>query len=166
MRFEEAVVPHLGAAFNLARWLTRDDHDAEDVVQEAYLRAYKFFDSFHGGDGRAWLLTVVRHTAYTWLQQHRAHELTASLDAGRHDAGSDELNPEKLYLRQADRQMVWQAVEELPVEFRAALVLRELEGLSYQQIAAVAGIPLGTVMSRLARARKLLQRRLGEGGET
>ena len=161
-RFEEAALPHLDAAYNLARWLTRDGHDAEDVVQEAYLRAFKFFDGFRGGDARAWLLQVVRHTCYTWLQQHRAPELTTPFDEELHGAASEDLNPEQLVLRRADQQRVREAVEALPVPFREVIVLRELEGLSYQEIAAVAGIPVGTVMSRLARARGRLQQQLAQ----
>jgi len=155
--FEEAVLPHLGAAYNLARWLTRNDTDAEDVVQEAYLRAFKHFRSFHGGDGRPWLLTIVRNTCYTWMQRNRSPELTIPLDDDMHEIESKDLDPEALLLQSADTKMVRQALEELPVEFREVIVLRELEGLSYKQIADVAEIPLGTVMSRLARARKRLQ---------
>jgi RNA polymerase sigma-70 factor (ECF subfamily) len=160
-RFEQLVLPHLDAAYNLARWLTRNDHDAEDLVQEAYLRAYKFFDRFHGTNGRAWLLAVVRNTCYTWLKQHRAHELTASFNEEIHGAASDALNPEKLLQQKATQQMLREALEELPVEFREVVVLRELEGLSYKEIAAVADIPLGTVMSRLTRGRDRLQQCLG-----
>ena len=158
--FEDAVLPHLRAAYNLARWLTRDDTDAEDVVQEAYLRALRHFGSFHGGDGRPWLLAIVRNTCYTWMQHNRSPQLTISLDDELHEIESKDLNPEALLLQSADTQMVRQALEELPVEFREVIVLRELEGLSYKQIADVAEIPLGTVMSRLARARKRLQESL------
>ncbi len=159
-RFEETVLPHLDAAYNLARWLTGDDHDAEDVVQEAYYRAYKFFDGFRGGDGRAWVLTVVRHTCYTWMQRHRTREPIASFDEELHSSASDDLNPERILLQRADNQMLRAAVEALPLEFREVLVLREMEGLSYQEIAALIEIPIGTVMSRLSRARKQLQQRL------
>jgi RNA polymerase sigma-70 factor (ECF subfamily) len=162
--FEEAVLPHLRAAYNLARWLTRDETDAEDVVQEAYLRAFKHFGSFHGGDGRPWLLAIVRNTCYTWMQHNRSPELTTPLDDELHEIESKDLNPEALLLQGADTQMVRQALEELPVEFREVLVLRELEGLSYKQIADVADIPIGTVMSRLARARKRLQQILTNHG--
>jgi RNA polymerase sigma-70 factor (ECF subfamily) len=155
--FEEATLPHLGAAYNLARWLTRDDTDAEDVVQEAYLRAFKHFGSFHGGDGRPWLLAIVRNTCYTWMQYNRSPHLTIHLDDQLHEIESKDLNPEALLLQSTDSQTVRQALEELPVEFREVAVLRELEGLSYKQIAEVVKIPLGTVMSRLARARKHLQ---------
>jgi RNA polymerase sigma-70 factor, ECF subfamily len=158
--FEEAVLPHLRAAYNLARWLTRDETDAEDVVQEAYLRAFKHFGSFHGGDGRPWVLAIVRNTCYTWMQHNRSPELTIPLDDELHEIESKDLNPEALLLQSADTQMVRQALEELPVEFREVIVLRELEGLSYKQIADVTEVPLGTVMSRLARARKRLQQSL------
>jgi RNA polymerase sigma-70 factor (ECF subfamily) len=156
-RFEQAVLPHLGAAYRLARWLTRNDHDAEDVVQEAYLRAYKFFGRFHGEDGRAWLLAVVRNTCYTWLKQHRAHELMASFDEQVHGTGSDAMNPERLFLQKANAEMLRGALEELPVAYREVVILRELEGCSYKEIAAIADIPLGTVMSRLTRGRERLQ---------
>jgi RNA polymerase sigma factor (sigma-70 family) len=158
--FEEATLPHLSAAYNLARWLTRNETDAEDVVQEAYLRAYKHFGSFHGGDGRPWLLAIVRNTCFTWMQHNRSPELTIPLDDDLHEIESKDLNPEALLLQSADTQMVRQALEDLPVDFREVIVLRELEGLSYKQIADVAEIPLGTVMSRLARARKRLQQSL------
>lgn len=160
--FEQTVLPHLDAAYNLARWLTRNDTDAEDVVQDAYLRALKFFGGFHGTNGRAWLLTIVRNTCYTWLQQNRAHELTTAFDEEIHSIECDASNPEALLLERADNQLLRQALEELPVEFREVMVLRELEGMSYKEIAGVADIPLGTVMSRLARARKRLQESLAE----
>lgn len=153
--FEQTVLSNLDAAYNLARWLTRDDHDAEDVVQEACLRAFRFFDSFHGGDSRAWLLTIVRHTCYTWLRKNRAHELvTFDEELDGLESGA---NPEELLLQSADQQSLRKAVEELPIEFREVIILRELEGMSYKEIASVTGVPLGTVMSRLARARKRLQ---------
>jgi len=158
--FEEATLPHLRAAYNLARWLTRNAADADDAVQEAYLRAFKHFGSFRGGDGRLWLLAIVRNTCYTWMQHNRSPELTIPLDDELYEIESKDLNPEALLLQSADTQIVRQALEELPVEFREVLVLRELEGLSYRQIAEVVDIPLGTVMSRLARARKRLQENL------
>jgi RNA polymerase sigma-70 factor (ECF subfamily) len=161
-RFEATVLPHLDAAYNLARWLTRDGHDAEDVVQEAFCRAFQFFDGYRGGDARAWLLQVVRRTCYTWLARERGREPTLSYDDELHGEASEALNPEKLVLRRADQEMLREAVEALPLPFREVIVLRELEGLSYQEIAAVAGIPVGTVMSRLARARGRLQQRLAE----
>jgi RNA polymerase sigma factor (sigma-70 family) len=155
--FEEAVLPHLDAAYNLAHWLTRNDTDAEDVVQEAYLRAFRFFGGFHGADGRSWLLTIVRNTCYTWMQHNRSPELTISLDDDLHEIESKDLNPEALLLQSADTQMVRQALENLRVEFREVLVLRELEEMSYREIASITDLPLGTVMSRLARGRKRLQ---------
>jgi RNA polymerase sigma-70 factor (ECF subfamily) len=156
-RFEDAVVPHLNAAYNLARWLTRNDQDAEDVVQEAYVRAWKFFGSFRGGESRPWLLTIVRRTCYTWLQHNRAQELVTEFDDERHSVASAEANPETLLLHQVDAQELRHALEALPLEFREVIILRELEDCSYKEIAAITGVPLGTVMSRLARARQRLQ---------
>jgi RNA polymerase sigma-70 factor (ECF subfamily) len=158
--FETAILPHLDAAYNLARWLTRNEHDAQDMVQEAYLRAFKFFDGFHGADARAWLLTIVRNTCYTWLQQNRPRELAASFDEDIHSGESDAANPANLVLQRADQQMLKQALEELPAEFREVVVLRALEGCSYKEIADIAKIPPGTVMSRLARARERLKQLL------
>jgi RNA polymerase sigma factor (sigma-70 family) len=165
--FEHSVLPHLGAAYNLARWLTRNEHDAEDVVQEAYMRAFKFFRGFRGGDSRAWLLTIVRNTCYTWMQQNRSRELTAVLDEEIHMLESDSPSPEALLLRSVDKEKLRRALDELPLEFREAIVLRELEEMSYKEIADISGVPLGTVMSRLARGRKRLQRVLtgGKGQE-
>ena len=159
-RFEQSILPHMNAAYNLARWLTRNDHDAEDMVQEAYLRAFKFFHALRGVDGRAWLLTIVRNTCYTWLQQNRAHESTMMFDEEIHSAGCDTSNPAALLLHSADQQILRQALDELPVEFREVVVLRELEGFSYKEIAEIANIPTGTVMSRLARARERLKQLL------
>jgi RNA polymerase sigma factor (sigma-70 family) len=161
-RSEQALLPHLGAAYNLARWLTRDDHDAEDVVQETFLRALKSFGGFHGADGRAWLLAIVRNTCYTLLQRKRARASATVFDETIHAVEADVLNPEQSLMREENKQSVRQAVEELPVEMREVVVLRELEGLSYKEIAVVANIPLGTVMSRLARARERLQQSLGD----
>lgn len=158
--FEEAALPHLSAAYNLARWLTRNDADADDVVQEAYLRALKHFRGFHGNNGRPWLLAIVSNTCYTWMQHNRAAELQTAFDEEIHSSKEDDWNPETLLLKEADNELVRQAVEELPAEFREVIVLRELEGLSYKEIADVAEIPLGTVMSRLARARRHLQETL------
>jgi RNA polymerase sigma-70 factor (ECF subfamily) len=159
-QFEASVLPHLGAAYNLARWLTRNDQDAEDVVQESYLRAYKFFSGFRGGDGRAWLLTIVRNTCYTWFRQNRPRELIASLDDAASQIESDAPNPEAELIKRADRKLIVKALEELPLEFREVLVLREMEDMSYKEIADITETPLGTVMSRLARARKRLQQSL------
>jgi RNA polymerase sigma factor (sigma-70 family) len=159
-QFDQVVLPHLGAAYNLARWLTHNDHDADDVVQEAYLRAYRFFDSFHGSDGRAWLLRIVRNTCYTWLEKNRSHEPTTTFDETQHSGGATVAGPDAALLASEDRKLLWQALAELPEEFREAIVLRELEGMSYREIAAVIGAPIGTVMSRLARARERLQESL------
>jgi RNA polymerase sigma-70 factor, ECF subfamily len=166
-RFEQVVLPHLDAAYNLARWLTGNDHDAEDVVQDAYLRAVKFFDGFRGGDARPWLLTVVRHACFDWLQRNRSPQPLAVFDEELHSNPDDSGDPAQLLLRQQDCEMLRQALGELPVEFREVLVLRELEGLSYKEIGAVTNLPPGTIMSRLARARARLRhclvQRLGEG---
>ena len=159
--FETIVMPHLGAGYNLARWLTHNDHDAEDVVQEAYLHALRSFDRYRGGDPRSWVLTIVRNSCYTWLRQNRRSEQTLAgdhADDPRAEFPADPAGePEAQFIRNADRQLLRQALEELPVEFREALVLRELEGCSYKEIADITDVPLGTVMSRLARARKQLQ---------
>jgi RNA polymerase sigma factor (sigma-70 family) len=159
-RFEEAMLPHLAAAYNLARWLTRNGNDAEDLVQEAFLRAFKSFEGFRGGDGRAWLLTIVRNTCYSWLQANRVRELTTAYDEAIHTIEDDSRNPETLLLESVDNQLLKEILEELPLEFREVIVLRELEGMSYKEIAGLVGIPVGTVMSRLARARERLERRL------
>jgi RNA polymerase sigma factor (sigma-70 family) len=154
-RFEEIILPHLGAAYNLARWLTGDDHDAADVVQEAFLRAFKGFDTYRGADGRAWLLAVVRNTCHTWLKK-RARHVTASYDEEVHGP-SDAFNPETLLVQKASVELVREVLEELPALIREVVVLRELEGLSYREIAAITDVPLGTVMSRLSRARARLR---------
>jgi RNA polymerase sigma factor (sigma-70 family) len=159
--FETNVVPHMGAAYNLARWLTRNDHDAEDVVQEAYLRAFRFWESFHGADPRAWLLTIVRNTCFTWLHQNR--KPSSELPEDMPDLNTANTNPEALLLANVDAELLRRAVEELPLEFREAIVLRELEGLSYKEISSITSVPIGTVMSRLARARTRLQKAL-QGG--
>jgi RNA polymerase sigma-70 factor (ECF subfamily) len=151
------VLPHLAAAYNLARWLTRNEHDAEDVVQESFLRAYKFFGGFRGGDGRAWLLTIVRNTCYTWFQQNRSRETVAALDDETSQIRSDSPTPEAELISNADRELIEKALESLPVEFREILILREMEDMSYKEIADITDLPLGTVMSRLARARRRLQ---------
>jgi RNA polymerase sigma factor (sigma-70 family) len=158
-RFEQAVLPHLDAAYDLARWLTRNDQDAEDVVQTASLRALQFFDGFQGANARAWLLTIVRNSFYSWLQQrNRGHEIADPFDEEVHSSPESGIPaPEAEMLRQADSRLLRQGFESLPLPYREVMVLRELEGLSYKEIAAIAGIPIGTVMSRLARARRHLQ---------
>ena len=160
--FEKTVLPHLDAAYNLARWLTHRDHDAQDVVQEAYLRAFKAFDQFHGtsGDARCWLLTIVRNTCFTWLHRNRPAASTVSFDANSHDPGCEMPNPHEILQQKQDGDMLHRAIDALPVNFREVLILREFENLSYQQIATVADLPLGTVMSRLARARDMLHKTL------
>lgn len=166
--FVRNVMPHLDAAYNLARWITRNDHDAEDVVQEAFVRAYRFFDSLKEADARPWLLAIVRNSAYSWLRKNRPAEVVALDDASwisddTPTAGHTspaESNPEVILLQSANRKVVNQALEDLPVGFREVLVMRELEDLSYKEIAAVAGIPIGTVMSRLSRGRELLRQSL------
>jgi RNA polymerase sigma-70 factor (ECF subfamily) len=155
--FDRLALPHLDAAYNLARWLTRHDQDAEDVVQEAYLRAFQFFRSFQGDTGRPWMLTIVRNTCYTWLARHRVSEPDLATARVLEGAASSELSPDTLLERHEDRELLMQAIDGLPVEFREVIVLRELEELSYKEIARIAEIPLGTVMSRLARAREKLQ---------
>ena len=156
------MLPHLDAAYNLARWLTRRDHDAQDVVQEAYLRAFKAFDQFHGShdDARCWLLTIVRNTCFTWLHRNRPAAPNVSFNADFHDPASEVPGPPEILQQKDDREMLRLAIEELPVEFREVLILREFENLSYQQIATLADLPLGTVMSRLARARDRLHKTL------
>jgi RNA polymerase sigma-70 factor (ECF subfamily) len=162
-RFEESVLPHLGAAYNLARWLTRNEHDAEDVVQEAFMRAFKFFGGFRGGDSRAWLLTIVRNTCYSWMHQNRPRELNPILDEVTHSVQAEGPDPEAVLLQSVNSEMLKRALDQLPVEFREAIVLRELEEMSYKEIADISGVPLGTVMSRLARGRKRLQQVLTGG---
>ncbi len=166
--FEQTVLPHLDAAHNLARWLTHSNQDAEDVVQEAYLRAFKFFDSFRGGDSRAWLLMIVRNTCYSWLRKNRMPEASTSFDEETNAVACYSTSPEDLFQLHADREVLQHALEELPVEFREVIILRELERLSYKEIAYVTHVPVGTVMSRLARARRRLAEYLAserDGGE-
>jgi len=152
--FEEMVLPHLNAAYNLARWLTHNDADADDVVQEAYLRAFKFFKGFHGGDSRSWILKIVRNTCYSWLQKNRPPE-SAEFDEELHSLESE--NPETILIESIDKQFLKQLLGELPREFREIVILRDLEGFSYKEIANISDLPLGTVMSRLARGRQRLQ---------
>jgi RNA polymerase sigma-70 factor, ECF subfamily len=149
----ELLLPHLDAAYNLARWLVRNGEDAEDVVQEAFLRALQYSSGFRGGNARAWLLTIVRNTSYAWLRKTRAYEPAAQFDEEIHSIGVGTSNPEQLLLQNADGRVVEQALSELPVRFREILVLRELEGLSYKEIGDVMSVPIGTVMSTLSRAR-------------
>ena len=154
----------MDAAYNLARWLTGSDADAQDVVQNAMLRAFQAFDRFRGGNARAWLLTIVRNASFTWLQKNRAAALATEFDETLHSPASE--TPAEILSRDIDRAQLQAAIESLPAEFREAIVLREIEGLSYKEIADVAGVPIGTVMSRLARARAQLQQALIQARET
>jgi RNA polymerase sigma-70 factor, ECF subfamily len=158
--FEQTVLPHLDAAYNLARWLAGNDPDAQDVAQEACLRAFKFFGSFRGDNARAWLLTIVRNTFYNWLKKNRPAEIAGELDEEALMVEDVSVNAEAVNLRLADAAAVHRAIAELPVEFREIVVLREMEGFSYKEIADLSDVPIGTVMSRLARARKQLQKLL------
>lgn len=153
--FEQIIIPHLDAAYNLARWLTRNEHDAEDVVQEAYLRAFRFFDGFKGGDGRAWLLAVVRNTCLTRARREKGGQVVV-FDERTHGADQGG-NAERALVEQAKMGSLRDCIESLPPEYREVVVMRELEELSYKEISEVAGVPIGTVMSRLSRARKRLQ---------
>jgi RNA polymerase sigma-70 factor (ECF subfamily) len=154
--FEQSVMPHLNAAYNLARWLTRTGPDAEDLVQEAYLRAFRSFETFQGQDARAWLLAVVRNTCFTWLRK-KGDQPTIEFDERMHGVADESPSAESILLNQAALGSLNGCLEALPLEFREAIVLRELEGLSYKEISDIARVPVGTVMSRLARARKRLQ---------
>jgi RNA polymerase sigma-70 factor (ECF subfamily) len=152
--FDEIILPHLDAAHNLARWLVRGSDDAEDVVQEACLRAVRYSYTFRGGNARAWLLKIVRTTAFRWLQKNRAQQLATEFNEAIHSEGCGAVNPETSLLQRADTQLLEQAMNHLPHRLREVLVLRELEGLSYKEIAEVVGVPMGTVMSTLSRARE------------
>jgi RNA polymerase sigma-70 factor, ECF subfamily len=154
--FEETVLPHLDAAFNYARWLTKNEAEAEDVVQDACVRAMRFFSSLRGEDARAWLFTIVRNAWYSRLSR-RSNVAGAGLNDTEREAPDSALDPEERLLQQHTVALVRAALEALPVDFREVIVLREIEGLSYKEIAAVIGVPIGTVMSRLARARERLQ---------
>ena len=158
--FESATLPHLGAAYNLARWLLRDEQHAHDAVQEAYLRAFRFFDGLRGASARPWLMGIVRNACYDWMRQNRPLADQLEFDEER-DHGSDwavgSIDPAAVWEQQAQRGRVNAAIEALAPPFREVIVLRELEEMSYEEIALVAGIPIGTVMSRLSRARALLR---------
>ncbi len=164
-RFEAVILPHLDAAYSLARWLARNDHDAEDVVQMAFVRAFRFFDNFRGGNARAWLLTIVRRTYYTWLREHRHQDDDVGFDEAQHSSGDATENdapfeagshPASIVAGRDVRRVVNLALERLPRAYREVVVLKDIENLSYKEIAEVVEIPIGTVMSRLARGRKLL----------
>ena len=157
--FEEEMLPHLDAAYNLARWLMRNEQDAEDVVQESFLRAFRFFDSFRGGNARAWLLRIVRNTSYTWLDQGRKMQGT-EFDDELFGPDTNTVDPEEALLRSDRGRLLRQALEKLAMDYREVLILREIEGMSYKEISDVIGAPVGTVMSRLSRARDGLRRAL------
>jgi RNA polymerase sigma-70 factor (ECF subfamily) len=159
-RFEQRIMPHMNAAYNLARWLAGNDSDAQDVVQEAYLRAFKFLSGFRGGDSRSWLLRIVRNAFYDWLKRNRREETGTPFEDEVEHAADASATPDALLLEKADHELLHKTIAELPLEFREILVLRELEGFSYKEISEIAGVPLGTVMSRLARAREHLRTQL------
>lgn len=161
--FENTMVPHLDAAYNLARWMTRNAQDSEDVVQEAYLRAFRYFDSFTGGDGRAWMLSIVRNTCLTWYRQKKSNSVV--FDERTHTPESEQPSPEKAILQKASLRSLRDCMEALPLEYRETLVMRELEQLSYRTIADVTALPIGTVMSRLSRGRKRLGECMAAKGE-
>ena len=176
VRFQQVALPHLDAAYNLARWLTGNSADADDVTQEAFLRAFRFFDTFRGEDARTWLLKIVRNTYYTLWRQGRRRDESTEFDEEMHSMqdedpqmpafGRADLNPESIARRGEDIRLLDQALQAIPVEYRETLVLREIEDLSYKQIAETLGIPMGTVMSRIARGRRMLRdayERLAEG---
>lgn len=165
LRFQQLVMPHMDAAYNLARWLAGNAHDAEDITQEAFLRAFKFFDSFRGEDAKMWLLKIVRNTFYTQWRRARGRDESTEFDEQLHSlegddgiggAGRADDNPEAVLARAQDMRLLDRALEEIPVEYREAVVLREIEDLSYKEIAAAMEVPIGTVMSRIARGRRLL----------
>jgi RNA polymerase sigma-70 factor (ECF subfamily) len=155
--FEQAVLPHLDAAYNLARWLMRNEQDAQDVAQEACLRAFRFFPGFRGGDARAWLLKIVRNTCYSWLHANRPLQEAAEFDENVLPPDSCALNPEEAALQNDSNTQVRKALEKLPPNYREVLILRELEGMSYKEISDITGLPAGTVMSSLSRARGRLR---------
>ncbi len=175
-RFGDLALPHLDSAYNLARWLTRDADEAQDLVQESYLRAFRAFDGFRGDNARPWLLAIVRNTCYTWLSQHRRAEVEIPYDDDVHggETGVDSVansahdnNPETILSRLDDVRLVDEALRQLPVGYREVVVLRDIDDLSYKEVAQIAGLPIGTVMSRLARGRALLLKHLTtlqEGG--
>ena len=164
-RFEEIVMPHLDAAYNLARWLVKDQHAAEDVVQDAYLRAFRYFGSFRGDDARPWLLGIVRNSCYSWLQNTKRSPEHVEFDEAIELDDSAEItmaigraeSPEALLVRKADRTLINAAIQALPASFREVIILREIEEMPYDSIATIMHIPIGTVMSRLSRARSMLR---------
>ncbi len=162
--FEETVLPHLDAAFNYARWLTNNDSEAEDVVQDAYLRAFRFFSTLRGRDARPWLLAIVRNAWYGRAASRRQFVQRDDLDAAGDVRADEEVGPEELLMRREAVDDVRRAINALPPDFREVIVLREIEGMAYKEIADVIAAPIGTVMSRLARARERLSALLGATG--
>lgn len=160
-RFEALILPHLNGAYTLARYLLRDEEDAQDATHDAVLRALRHFSGFRGEEARAWLLAIVRNTCYTWYRRSRTDEREIAFDEELHSESSEKEHPEAALLRAADRETVSRALDALPPEFREAIVLRELQGLSYREIAELTNVPIGTVMSRLSRARRYLERTVG-----
>ena len=160
-KFEESLLGWLDDAYNLARWLLRNDQDAQDAVQDAFMRAARFASGFRGGDRRAWLLAIVRNVCYTQLSRSRTAASNVVFDEEQHQSASPAIDPETAAFSRVDREALIGALEALPVEYREAIVMREMEGLSYKEIAGAAGVPIGTVMSRLARGRKQLLLALG-----
>jgi RNA polymerase sigma-70 factor (ECF subfamily) len=155
--FERFMLPHLDAAHNLARWLTRNPQDAQDVVQEAYLRAFRFFDTYRGGDGKAWLLEIVRNTCRTFQRRERRSASSVQFDEAAHTAGVQRAGAEETLAGREHMDILRNCIDALPDEFREVLVLRELEEMSYREIAEATALAIGTVMSRLSRARKRLE---------
>lgn len=155
--FEQLVLPHLDAAYTVARYLLRDEHAAQDVVQDAFLRALRHFDGYRGDNARAWLLAIVRNCCATWREKERRDAGTVAFDERAHSESQEDARPDVLVLRATSAEAVHRALDSLPRDAAEILVLREIEGLSYKEIALVIGAPIGTVMSRLARARKRLQ---------
>src|SRR5579872_1471688 len=151
-RFEHIILPYLGDAYNLARWMVRNSEDAKDIVQEAMIRAFRYFDGFHDGSAKAWLLTIVRNTGYTWLRQHRSQDMNTVLEEEAFEVEEPSPGPEAQTVQSANQELLRKALERIPLEFREIVILRDLEGFSYKEMVEITGLPIGTVMSRLSRA--------------
>jgi len=163
--FEQVFLPHLDAAYNLARWLLHNDHDAQDAVQDAYLRAYKAFPTFRGTEGKPWIMTIVRNVCLTMLKKSGAHAPPEPFDEAIHQAADDSAQREA-FRQKANSETLHAALEKLPTESREIIVLHDLEGLPYKQIATLLSVPIGTVMSRLARARARLRAAVIASGQS